>query len=142
MFMYNTRMIKSLKLAVMVLGLSSCAVNQVYNPIQTATTQSFELNAGALKRVKVGMKVEEVHGIMAEAITIGYTYQKSSAQGTPITLPNPYKTTEAKSATGNCTVEYYVTGVTIPDGVVSDNELMPLKFCNGVLVSKGWDALK
>ncbi|MBI4309211.1 MAG: DUF3192 domain-containing protein [Candidatus Omnitrophica bacterium] len=120
----------------MFLLVCGCAANGVYNPVQSATRQTFILNATALNNVRVGMKQAQVHDLLGQELIIGYSYQNAVAS--PITIPNPYKTRAVKTAKGECAVEYYVTAVRRPDGVVSDDELMPLTFCNGVLKQKGW----
>ena len=116
-----------------------CAVNTVYNPVQSATDQTFILNAAALNNVRMGMKQSEAHHILGQEIIIGYSYQNTAGtvDAKPITIPNPYKIELVKTARGECMVEYYVMAIRRPDGIVSDDELMPLTFCNGVLTQKG-----
>jgi hypothetical protein len=138
--MYNTHMFKFLLLVLLSLTTASCAMREGYNPVAAATAGTFELNQSALNNVTLGMTQSQVHQIMGETITIGYNYGSSAE---PITLKNPYKTSELEDGSkGKCTVEYYATSVIVPDGIVSDSELMPLKFCKGVLTSKGWDKIK
>lgn len=141
--MYNSHMLKFILISFLCILTSGCAMNEGYNPVAAATTGTYELNQSALKKVTVGMTLQQVHDIMGQTIIIGYT-NLNAAQGSPapVTLNNPYKTSDVEEAKGKCTVEYYVTSVVIPDGVVSDTELMPLKFCQGVLTAKGWDKLK
>ena len=116
-----------------------CAVNTVYDPVQSSTRGTFILNAAALNNVHAGMKQSQVHDILGQELIIGYAYQ-STGTGTdarPITIANPYKTQVIKTQRGECTVEYYATAVRHPDGIISDDELMPLTFCNGVLCDRG-----
>ncbi len=121
-----------------------CATTPEYDPLASAANQTFSLNDAALKKVSVGMKQDEVHNILGQQIIIGYQYEKESASAAakPLTLANPYKIEDVKTAQGKCTVEYYVTAVRQPDGVVSDDEMMGLLFCNGILTDKGWDKPK
>ena len=141
--MYNRPMLRYIFLAILVFAASGCAINEAYNPVAAGTSGTFELNASALKQITLGMTQPQVHQIMGETIIIGYNYQDSGhGASVPLTLKNPYKTSESEDAKGKCTVEYYATRVVIPDGVVSDQELMPLKFCQGVLIAKGWDKIK
>jgi hypothetical protein len=147
-------MSKILSLILVVLFSGGCAVNAVYDPLQSHSSQILLLNESALKQVSVGMTPEEVHNIMGESLIIGYSYQNplpgeapaltepKTPSEKPLTIANPYRTAQVKTAKGECTAEYYVTSVRVPDGVVSDDELMPLVFCGGKLSFKGWDRLK
>ena len=128
-----------LKLSVCILLsalLCGCATTAEYNPVQTSQEQIFILNENELKSVRVGMTQQEAHHLMGRQITIGYTYSDSAQ---PITIPNPYRVKDIKTAQGACTAEYYVTAVHHPNGIVSDDELMPLVFCKGILTAKGSD---
>ena len=111
-----------------------CATVPEYNPVQVSQEQVFMLN-GPLKSLSVGMSRDEAHRRMGEAVVIGYNYDNKAAK--PITIPNPYKSKDIKTDQGTCTAEYYVTAVRRPDGVVTDEEMTPLVFCNGVLTQKG-----
>ena len=130
------------------LSVAGCAVNEAYNPVASGTSGTFELNAAALKQVSLKMTRAQVHQILGDSIVIGYNYQPQGGESklghdapVPLTLKNPYKISEAKDE-GGCVIEYYVTQVVIPDGIVSDQELMPLKFCKDILTAKGWDQIK
>ncbi len=138
--MYNTGMFRACIRAILAVSLCGCAVTTEYNPVQAVHKQTFVLNESSLKAAAIGMTQEEVHRLVGDAIIIGYSYQDTASK--PITLANPYKTNALKTKHGDCTVEYYVTAVHQPDGVVSDDELMPLLFCNGTLKAKGWDKVK
>jgi len=50
----------------------------------------------------------------------------------PLTIVNPYKSEDIKTKDGVYTVEYYVTSVKQSDGVITDDELVPLVFREGV----------
>lgn len=115
---------------------SGCATNGTYNPLFTSTHQIFLLNESALAQVTIGMKKDQVHKIMGDSIIIGYSSQK------PLTINNPYRTEDLKVKQSTYTIEYYVSRVNQPDGVVTNDELIPLIFREGVLVAKGWDYLK
>ncbi len=145
--MYNTPMFRYILLAMFALSAAGCALNESYNPVAASTSGTFELNGPALRKLTLGMTQPQVHAIMGDTITIGYNYaDEGHGASVPLTLNNPYKTSETQdksaSPADRCTVEYYVTKVVIPDGVVSDEELMPLKFCKGVLTAQGWDRIK
>jgi hypothetical protein len=143
-FMYNNFMSKFFLLLLLAFCASGCAMNEVYNPVQSATSQTVSLNEAALKSVRLGMKQDEVHRIFGQELIIGYDYEAPALKTTtykPITVANPYKTVPIKTTRGDCTVEYYVTAIHQPDGVVSNNELMPILFCNGIVTAQGWPDL-
>lgn len=131
---------------------AGCAVNQEYNPVTAASHETFLLNESAFAQVTVGMKQTEVHQMMGDKITVGYALaqeasvlkppSESVSDYKPLTIANPYKTQEIKTKDGVYTVEYYVAQVRQADELISDDELMPLIFREGVLVAKGWDYLK
>jgi hypothetical protein len=113
--------------------LTGCATTPAYNPMQTAP-QEISLNESGFKAVKDGMTIDQVHKIMGQELVIGYAFQSPDYK--PLTIPNPYKSEDIK-ATGYF-IEYYIEVIRQPDGIVHDNELMPLIFKNGNLVGRGW----
>jgi hypothetical protein len=140
-------------ICILVMAASGCASNQVYNPVTSSLNQTFLLNESSLAQIKPGMKQSMVHQIMGDSIVIGYAYQKpvtdesvvsqaSSSDYKPLTIANPYKTEDVKGKDGVYTVEYYVNAVKQSDGVITDDELVPLIFHDGTLLSRGWDSLK
>ena len=116
------------------LSLAGCATSPVYNPMQTASSQEILLNESGFKAIQDGMTGTQVHKIMGQELIIGYTSQTSGYK--PLTIPNPYKSEAIKGA--GCFIEYYIEAIRQPDGVVRDNELMPLIFKNGRLIGRGW----
>jgi hypothetical protein len=115
------------------LSLTGCATSVVYNPMQVATQQELLLNESSFKAVQNGMTIDQVHKIMGTALVIGYQYQAPDYK--PLTVPNPYKSEAGKDGSF---IEYYIESIRQPDGVVSDDELMPLIFKDGKLVGLGW----
>lgn len=122
-------------LIVILFGLSfaGCAPSVVYNPMQSATQEELLLNESGFKAVQNGMTIDEVHKIMGQELVIGYTYQTPNYK--PLTIPNPYK---SQTLNGGYLIEYYIESIRQPDGIVHDNELMPLVFKDGKLVGRGW----
>jgi len=116
------------------LALSGCATSPVYNPMQVTTQQEILLNESGFKALQDGMGLDQVHQIMGQELVIGYEFQAPGYK--PLTVPNPYKSQVIK-ATGYV-IEYYIEAIRQPDGVVSDNELLPLVFKNGKLIGRGW----
>jgi len=116
------------------LSLAGCATSVVYNPMQVANQQEFLLNESGFKAVQEGMTLDQVHQIMGTQLLIGYTLQESKYK--PLTIPNPYRSEAVKGT--DYFIEYYIEAIRQPDGIVSDNELMPLIFKNGKLIGRGW----
>ena len=131
---------KYLNLSVMILLLSGCATTAVYDPLRAATQQVLLLNESSLKNIKEGMTQDNVHDVMGQEIVIGYT--KQSAGYKPLTIPNPYKVEQVETLQGTYTVEYYVRIVRQPDGVITDDELMPLVFKDSKLIGRDWSFVK
>jgi hypothetical protein len=116
-------------------GLAGCAPTNVYNPMQVAEyPPELLLNESGLKAVHEGMTPDQVHQTMGQQLVIGYAYQAPDYK--PLTIPNPYKTEEVKDT--GYTIEYYIDSIRQTDGVIHDNELMPLVFKDGKLVGRGW----
>ena len=114
--------------------LVGCASTPVYNPMQQASQQEILLNESEFKSIQDGMTVDQVHEKMGQELVVGYAFQSPGYK--PLTIPNPYKSETLKD-TGYI-IEYYIEAIRQPDGVVSDNELMPLIFKNSRLVGRGW----
>ena len=114
--------------------LSGCATSPVYNPMQVDSKQEIVLNESSFKAIQVGMSLDQVHKIMGQEFIIGYAGQTSGYKS--LSIPNPYKEETVKDT--GFLIEYYVESIRQPDGVVSDNELMPLVFKNGKLIGRGW----
>ena len=114
--------------------LTGCATSPVYNPMQSDSPQEILLNESGLKALREGMALDQVHQMMGQELIIGYKEQTPGYL--PLTIPNPYKS-EAIKNTGFF-IEYYIEAIRQPDGVVRDNELMPLIFKNDKLIGRGW----
>ena len=123
----------------MILGLSlaGCASTANYNPMQVSSQQELLLNESSFKAIQDGMTLDQVHKITGQELVIGYTYQSPSYK--PLTIPNPYKSEEIKGT--HYYIEYYLQSIRQPDGIVSDDELMPLVFKDGTLIGRGWPLL-
>jgi hypothetical protein len=116
------------------LTLAGCASTPAYNPMKTVSQQELLLNESGLKAVQEGMTLEQVHKIMGQELMIGYEFQ--SPEYKPLTIPNPYKSEVIKGTA--YIIEYYIEAIRQPDGIVNDNELMPLIFKDGKLIGRGW----
>ena len=114
--------------------LTGCATSPVYNPMQSDSPQEILLNESGLKALREGMALDQVHQMMGQELIIGYKEQTPGYL--PLTIPNPYKS-EAIKNTGFF-IEYYIEAIREPNGIITDNELMPLIFKNGKLIGRGW----
>ena len=86
------------------------------------------------------MTQDNVHNVMGQEIVIGYTKQSDGYK--PLTIPNPYKVEQVETPQGTYTVEYYVQIVRQPDGIITDDELMPLVFKEGKFIGRDWSFVK
>ena len=116
------------------LSLAGCATETIYNPMQVASQQEFLLNESGFKGIQEGMSLDQVHQIMGSQMVIGYTFQSPDYK--PLTIPNPYKAEAIKGT--DYFIEYYIESIRQPDGIIKDNELMPLIFNKGKLIGRGW----
>jgi len=114
--------------------LTGCATTPVYNPMQVNTQQEVLLNESGFKAIQDGMTMDQVHKIMGQELVVGYALQSPGYK--PLTIPNPYKSEAIKDT--NYFIEYYIEAIRQPDGIVSDNELMPVVFKGGNLIGRGW----
>lgn len=132
---------------------AGCAATKEYNPVAASIEQTFLLNEASLAQLKTGMTQERVHEIMGDTLVIGYSYEKALTNETdaaksvegdykPLTIANPYRTESINAAGKDYIIEYYVNAVKHSDGVVSDEELVPLIFQGGILKERGWDRVK
>jgi len=128
---FNMRLVWVILLS---LSLAGCATAVVYNPMQVASQEELLLNESGFKAVQEGMTLDQVHKIMGDQLVIGYKAQASDYK--PLTIPNPYRSEEIKGT--NYFIEYYIEAIRQPDGIVSDNELLPLIFQDGKLMGRGW----
>ena len=116
------------------LSLAGCATSPVYNPMQVQSPAEIELNTQGLKALQEGQTLDQVHKIMGQELVVGYQDQTPGYK--PLSIPNPYKSEAIKNS--NYIIEYYIEAIRQPDGIVNDNELMPLIFKDGKLVGRGW----
>ena len=116
------------------LCMAGCATTPAYNPMQVANHQELLLNESGFKAIQEGMTLEQVHKMMGDHLVIGYQFQSPDYK--PLTIPNPYKSEAGKDP--GFLIEYYIQAIRQPDGIVSDNELMPLIFKDGKLIGRGW----
>ena len=95
-----------------------------------------------LHRIKAGMSLAEARAILGDKLIIGYRQKDSNvAQFEPITIPQPYRQEEFAKDGHTYAVLYYNTLIVKPDGMIAEDELTPLIFEDGALLTKGFDEL-
>ncbi|MBF0522206.1 MAG: DUF3192 domain-containing protein [Candidatus Omnitrophica bacterium] len=92
--------------------------------------------------VQIGMTDKEVAGLIKDRAVVGYQRSDlSSSQFQPIEVQNPYRVEVLEIRGESYQVLYYLSSLVRADGLISDEELMPLVFKNNKLVAKGWNDL-
>ena len=123
---------KKFLIVLMCLGLVGCArtVSQL-----TAPTRE------NLIRISIGMPKQEVINIMGTKTKTAY-YHGGLDNWAYITINNPYRSEILQGKDKTLEVIYYVTDVKSYDGAITDDELTPLVFDNGILIGWGWSFLQ
>ena len=100
-----------------------------------------EIPLTKIGQVHTGMALETVKGIMGPEFVVGFEKDPSSDKLNPITIPQPYRTEEIEKDDKKYFVAYYFTHIKKADEMISDDELTPLIFSDGILSTIGWDSL-
>ncbi|MDP2653602.1 MAG: hypothetical protein Q8Q08_06165 [Candidatus Omnitrophota bacterium] len=111
---------------------------------ETVSTGTFPKDLKAishLRQARTGMTVQEVRSLLDEQVIIGYEQAPDGQSYVPVTLNNPYRIETVQKGGLTYEIYYYFSGVKQPDGLVADDELVPLVFEDGKLVGKGWPYL-
>ena len=90
--------------------------------------------------IYVGMSAQEILDIWAKPILIGYERQGKEAFK-PILVKNPYRMEVLKNHGLDYEVMYFLVSIEKSDGIVSEEELVPLIFKQKKLIAKGRDFL-
>ncbi len=94
-------------------------------------------------KLSVGMTKQEALEIMGtKKIT---TYEPSALYLAPLTaqaINNPYRSEILQGKDKTFEVLYYYTDVKQQDGAITDDELTPVVFDNGILIGWGWSFLQ
>ena len=106
----------------------------VIPPIAVAATDALT----NIDHVYVGMTRSEVRNIMGEALTIGYEKREDEVYE-PIVLKQPYRQEDLIVNDIHYQIDFYVSSITEADGVIAEDEYVPLIFIDDKLVGKGWD---
>ncbi len=130
---------RSIAVLICCLILSSCASVEIVNkPVESLLPGHKTLQD--LAKILPGMSREDVLTLLGPSLIIGYE-QKSDKSYAPIVVSNPYREEKIEHAGKKYDVFYILSAISKPDGLVSDDELIPLIFQNNKLTSKGWDPL-
>jgi len=95
------------------------------------------------KSVQKGMLKQEVLLIAAKPVVVGFELaNEKTAEYKPIVVNNPYKTEKISRASKQYDVVYIYQQSQIFDGVVTDQEILPLIFLNDRLIGVGYPELE
>lgn len=131
-------MIKSIPFFLAVVLLAGCVSVSPEGEVLSTKRKSFV----ETHRVRTGMSLSEVRAILGDKLIIGYRQKDSNlAQFEPITVPQPYRQEQFSKDGRTYVTLYYNTFIVKPDGMIAEDELTPLVFENGILLTKGFDEL-
>ncbi|MBF0532704.1 MAG: DUF3192 domain-containing protein [Candidatus Omnitrophica bacterium] len=119
-----------------VLFLGGCVSVATESPVTPPAVTGAELRQPLtrISETRLGMKEAEVKAIIGEQLIVGYKKNQGGLE--PITLHQPHRVETVTVSGEEYKVDYYITAVKKADGVISDDELTPLTFKSGELVSK------
>jgi len=93
-------------------------------------------------KIKTGMSLQEVQEILnSNENIIGYKKKSNTETFEKIVIKNPYRSEFIYSGDDQYLINYYFTGVKNPDGIISDEELIPVIFKDKIVIGKGQDYL-
>jgi hypothetical protein len=95
-----------------------------------------------IKRVSIGMSMQEVKHALGESVLVGYDYKEANGQYQAITVANPVRKETIAIKNLRYEVYYYFTHIVEFDDIITDDELTPLVFSGNNLVGKGWRYLQ
>jgi len=141
------------KIVIVFLLLSGCvSANSVITTPQVASTvlapistivQNSDTTDNTLTNIRyvyIGMTQKEVETIMGNYLTIGHQIEDTLTNNfKPITLNAPYRKEVLKRRKKTYDVHYYFTQIRKTDGLIAEDELMPLIFEKDILIGKGHD---
>lgn len=106
-----------------VLLISGCTTISLYRTLKP--------NRENLQKLSIGMTKEQVLETMG---TEPFIWNN-------MTIANPFRVSMLRSSDSMYEVFYYVVKVVTDDGIIDENELIPIVLENGKLVGWGWDYL-
>lgn len=121
---------------------SGCAPLESDYVIQDAGRQLVPVrnDLTAATQVKLGMTRQEVAAQMGQQLVFGYQQDiAGAASPEEKTLLQPYRTESVSSQGKEYVVDFYLTQIRNPDGVIAEDEITPFVFDGDVLAGKDWD---
>lgn len=95
-------------------------------------------NARKIGNIYPGMTRAQVEETLGDSVRIGYRDIRDSGAHQEILMKNPYRAETLRGLGEAYEVLFYVTDIKNPDGAITDDELTPVVFDNGVLAGKDW----
>lgn len=126
-------------------GCVSVEYNGGKNPSEIVNTSAYSSAKKSLTNIDhvyLSMSKQEVEVIMGKEIKIGYL-ERSDNTGIydPIKIKSPYRIEQVVIKNKQYDVQYYYYRNLKQDGIVSEDELMPLVFEKDKLIGQGQDFL-
>jgi hypothetical protein len=134
---------KTLSLLIIVFTLCGCAVVAVKEqasvaPAPRAGEMHTFASAATIQKLMLGISREEAVALIGRTSATGYEL-KGPGSYKPVTVANPYRSQKITKGKDVFVVDYYLTQVRNPDGIIANDELTPLIFQADKLIGKGWD---
>ena len=135
---------KNFYLIVFCVFLTGCASVSVDNKVAGKVFSDLDgrRNLTNINHVYLGMTYLEVLSIMGDKFNIGYKQDESTFRILePITIRSPYRVELLKLKNKVYNVIYYYAEIKKSDGIIAEDELVPLVFEDDKLIGKGRDYL-
>jgi len=117
-------------------GCASLPESDIDEPYPAAS--SVEINHNQLARILPGMTLSEVATLMDQEIIIGYSSDDPAKPLSPVKVQNPYKVELVTAGGHDYVIYYYVSSIQKSDGMIADDELLPVIFEDEFVIGKGW----
>ena len=94
------------------------------------------------QEAKIGMPLENVLAVLRKKISLGYEITGSGEKDfKEINISNLYQVEVLENYDQRYEVLYFLSAVKNPDGIISNEELIPFIFEDNPLIAKGYDFL-
>lgn len=131
-------MIGLLGLMLMVQGCATVPESEQTGLLSQPSASSVDINGNQLSQIREGMTLSEVAALVKKEIVVGYSSDDPSQPLAPVVVKNPYKVELVNAGGHQYSIFYYVSSIKKSDGMISDDELLPVVFENDVVVGQGW----
>ena len=112
------------------------AMEDQTRPVIEPTARLF--NARKIGNIYLGMTRVQVEEALGDSVRIGYRDIREGGAHQEILIKNPYRAETLRGLGEAYEVLFYVTDIKNPDGAITDDELTPVVFDNGLLAGKDW----